>query len=456
MTHQRLLVVVGVLAAAALVGLVVLWPRGEPELAPVSAAQTTQLVEATLLEVVELPALPDDVALLPGSTDVEVTARLDATGETVTFVTTDETGSTYRAGQRVKLAAIEQPGQPTTYFVSDFRRGGALTALVALFLVAVIGFGRWHGVRALLGLALTFAIIIGFVVPAILAGRPPIVVALVGAVLVLLVTLYLSHGVSPKTTAAVVGTSLALAVTAALSVVFVRAASITGFASEEAIQANYSVGGLSLRGLLLAGIILGGLGVLDDVTMSQSSLVGELHAANPQLGFAGLWRSALVVGRDHIAATVNTLFLAYAGAALPLLLLFSVSADPIGTVVTSEVVAVELVRTLVGSIGLVAAVPLTTALAALLAEDAAPAPLSAQTAPPVPPPPAPGPSAPTVSAEAVPEDHDPEWEAELRASYGLPERPPPAAERPPPAAERLPPAAERPPPATERLPPVPE
>ena len=403
LTHQRLLVVVGVLAAGALIGLVILWPRGDPALPPAATAQTTELLDATLEQVVELPALSDDVTLLPGSVDVEVTARIDATGETVTFVTTDETGSTYRSGQRVKLAAIDQPGQPTTYFVSDFRRGGPLAVLVALFLVAVIGFGRWHGVRALIGLALTFAIIIGFVVPAILAGRPPVAVALVGAVLVLLATLYLAHGVSPKTTAAVVGTSLALAVTAGLSVAFVRAASITGFASEEALLANYSVGGLSLQGLLLAGIILGGLGVLDDVTMSQSSLVGELHAANPRLGFAGLWRSALVVGRDHIAATVNTLFLAYAGAALPLLLLFSAGSDPIGTVVTSEVVAVELVRTLVGSVGLVAAVPITTALAGLLAAGVvAPAP---------------------AVAEGAAEADDEEWEAELRTAYGLEPRP---------------------------------
>ena len=196
------------------------------------------MVDATLLEVAELPTAPDDVSLLPGSGEVEIVARLEATGEEVSFVTTDETGSTYRAGQRVKLAAIEQPAEPTTYFVSDFRRGSALTVLVALFLGAVTGFGPWHGLRAVAGLALTFLVIVGFVVPAIVAGRPPVPVALVGAVLVLLVTLYLSHGVSPKTTAAVVGTTLALAFTAALSVIFVRAASITGFASEEAIMAT--------------------------------------------------------------------------------------------------------------------------------------------------------------------------------------------------------------------------
>jgi uncharacterized membrane protein len=153
----------------------------------------------------------------------------------------------------------------------------------------------------------------------------------------------------------------------------VSLANLTGFTSEEARLANLEVGGLSLRGLLLAGIIIGGLGVLDDVTMSQSSTVFELHRANPRATFGELLRGGLNVGRDHIAATVNTLFLAYAGAALPLLILFVTADAGLGTVVTAEIVAVEVVRTLVGSVGLVAAVPLTTALAAAVVASADPA-----------------------------------------------------------------------------------
>jgi hypothetical protein len=186
---------------------------------------------------------------------------------------------------------------------------------------------------------------------------------------IMLLSLYLSHGIGPKTTAAVVGTALALGLTAALSIVFVGAASLTGLASEEALSANFAVGGLSLRGLLLAGIIIGGLGVLDDVTMSQASLVTELHHANPTAGMAALIAGALRVGRDHIAATVNTLFLAYAGAALPLLIVFVTGTDSLSTVATSEQVAVEVVRALCGSVGLIAAVPLTTVLAALVATE---------------------------------------------------------------------------------------
>jgi hypothetical protein len=189
---------------------------------------------------------------------------------------------------------------------------------------------------------------------------------------IMLISLYLSHGTGPKTTAAVVGTALALGLTVLLAIAFVAAASLTGLASEDALSANFVVGGLSLRGLLLAGIIIGGLGVLDDVTMSQASLVAELHQANPTAGFAALVGGALRVGRDHIAATVNTLFLAYAGAALPSLILFVTGTDSLGTVVTTEIVAVEVVRALCGSVGLIAAVPLTTVLAALVATEEGP------------------------------------------------------------------------------------
>ena len=233
----------------------------------------------------------------------------------------------------------------------------------------MVAFGRWQGVRSLLGLGLSFVVIVSFVVPAILHGHSPVLVAVTGAMAIMLISLYLSHGVGPKTTAAVVGTALALGLTAALAIAFVAAASLTGLASEEAQNANYAVGGLSLRGLLLAGIIIGGLGVLDDVTMSQASLVDELHHANPTAGMAALVTGALRVGRDHIAATVNTLFLAYAGAALPLLILFVTGQDSLGTVATTEIVAVEVVRALCGSVGLIAAVPLTTVLAALLATE---------------------------------------------------------------------------------------
>jgi uncharacterized membrane protein len=344
---------------------VALWPRGRLARAGDGQGDPTRLERATLTGVQATPCEQAEPGA-PGSTCIKVAARLDG-GRQVTFETTDPTGATFRAGQRVQLAVLEQPGQPPYYNIRDLERSRPMLLLVALFVAAVVAFGRWQGVRSLLGLGLSFVVIVGFVVPAILGGRNPVAVALVGAMAIMLVSLYLAHGGGRKTTAAVVGTSLALGLTAALAAAFVGVAALTGLASEDALNASFAVGGLSLRGLLLAGIILGGLGVLDDVTVSQASLVFQLRRADPAAGFGELARGALQVGRDHVAATVNTLFLAYVGASLPLLVLFVTSGDSFGTVATAEAVAVEVVRTLCGSVGLIAAVPLTTVLAAALA-----------------------------------------------------------------------------------------
>jgi uncharacterized membrane protein len=366
-----MLAVVGVIALAVLGCALALWPRGElPRPGAGGQVDSTRLVSATLTKVARIDC-PEADPGVPGSVCIKVTAQL-AGGRQVSFDTTDPTGGMFRAGQQVRLAVSEQPGQPPYYNIQDLERGRPLLLLAALFVGAVVAFGRWQGIRSLVGLGLSFVVIVSFVVPAILHGHSPVLVAVTGAMAIMLISLYLSHGTGPKTTAAVVGTALALGLTAALAIAFVAAASLTGLASEEALSANFAVGGLSLRGLLLAGIIIGGLGVLDDVTMSQASLVTELHHANPTAGMAALVSGALRVGRDHIAATVNTLFLAYAGAALPLLILFVTGQDSLGTVATTEIVAVEVVRALCGSVGLIAAVPLTTILAALVATDEPP------------------------------------------------------------------------------------
>jgi uncharacterized membrane protein len=381
-SHRLLLVVVGLVFAAAVTGMVLLWPVPDdlPEPAPPdSSAGTTEVLSATLTEVEALGEESTEglAGLLPGAVDVEVTARL-ASGERVRFVTTDDTGGLYARGQRVELTRITQPGGAATYYISDFQRDRPLLVLAALFVVVVLAFGRFQGLRALLGLAASIAVIVVFIVPAILAGRPPVLVAIVGSGVVMVVTLYLAHGFHRKTTAAVVGTAGALLLTAGLAQVSVELTALTGLASEEARVAAFEVSGLSLQGLLLAGIIVGGLGVLDDVTISQSSTVFELRGAAPEAGLGQLLRAALNVGRDHISATINTLFLAYAGAALPLLILFTLSQQPVASVLSSEIVAVEIVRTLVGSIGLIAAVPLTTLLAAALARGSTEGELDAE------------------------------------------------------------------------------
>ena len=182
------------------------------------------------------------------------------------------------------------------------------------------------------------------------------------------VALYLAHGINARTTTAVLGTVGALFITGVLAWIFVTGTHLTGLASEESGLLAASLSGVSLKGLLLGGIVIGSLGVLDDVTVTQASAVWELHQANPSYGFSRLYAAGLRIGRDHIASTVNTLVMAYAGASLPLLVLFTLSSRQLGDVLTSEILAQEIVRTLVGSIGLISAVPITTALAAFVAD----------------------------------------------------------------------------------------
>lgn len=366
LTHRALLVLVGVLAVTAL-GVAAYLHEPPPDVG--AQVQGADWVEARLVEVTVLgPAAPffdpesDEV-------DVRVTAELTETGERVTFTAYADMEGMYRAGQRVLLASAQGGEDPDdrAYSIVDVRRERPVALLVALFAAAVVALGRWQGLRALLGLVVTFGIIVGFLVPAILGGRDPVAVALVAAALVLLATMYLSHGLNAKTTVAIVGTAVALVITAGLAVAFTWASSVTGVMDEDVRLLSALIGGVDVRGLLLAGIIIGGLGVLDDVTMTQSATVFQVHRASAAPTFGGLFRAGMSVGRDHLAAAVNTLFLAYAGAALPLLLLFATNPAQLGRILSLEVVTIEIVRTFVGSIGLVSAVPVTTALAALLA-----------------------------------------------------------------------------------------
>lgn len=421
--HAVLLVVVAAACVAAVLGAVRLWPSSTPDVG--AGVDPNVILRDATLVAIEQAGTADDPGLAPGAQALRVTARL-ADGRTVTFDTVDETGDTFAVGQEVRVAEAEGPDGGLTYYVNDIRRGRPLAALAAIFLIAVVVFGRWQGVRALLGLALTLGVVILFMVPAVLDGSDPVAVALCAAVAIMVVTLYLTHGIRPKTTAAVLGTLLALTITVGLSWLFIELTSLTGLADEEARMASMAGGGLSLRGLLLAGIIVGALGVLDDVTMAQSSTVFELRRADPRASAGALFSGAMTVGRDHVGATINTLFLAYAGASLPLLILFSGSPDPLPVIASSEVVAVEIVRTLVGSIGLMASVPLTTALAAWLAggptdevvveepdEPRRRSDRGRRSAD--------GAAGDSPFADVA--DDDPEWEQRLRESYGLQKRP---------------------------------
>jgi len=237
-----------------------------------------------------------------------------------------------------------------------------------LFALVVVGLGRMRGFAALVGLAASIVVLLQFVIPSILDGRDPLWVAIVGSAIIAFLALYAAHGFTRMTSVALLGTLAALMLTAALSWVAVEAARFSGLTVDEAFILTIA-GHFDLSGLILAGTVLGALGAIDDITVTQASTVWELHALRPDLGKRGLVRSGLKVGRDHVASTVNTLLLAYAGAAMPLMLFFVLANQSIGTVLNSEIVAVEVVRTLVGSIGLVAAVPITTWLAAVFASE---------------------------------------------------------------------------------------
>ena len=253
------------------------------------------------------------------------------------------------------------------YTLVDYQRGGALIALFLVFALLVVGLSRWRGFLSLVGLGVSLAVVMLFIVPGVLNGKPPVTMAIVGALAIMFVTVLLAHGAGPKSIAALLGTTATLLLTAALAAFFTHLSRLTGLAGDEAFALRLADPGVSLQGLLIAGMIIAALGVLDDVTVSQSSIVMSLRAANPDLGYRELFGRAMHVGRDHVSATVNTLVLAYAGSSLPVLLIFASGALPLGQAVNLELVSEQVVATLVGSIGLIVAVPATTALACLLA-----------------------------------------------------------------------------------------
>lgn len=275
----------------------------------------------------------------------------------------------YDIGDEVVVNASLEP-ESVFISVADLYRIPALGLLLGLFAVAVTAIGGWRGVRSLIALALTLAVVIKIVVPLILAGWDPAWIAIMAATAVTIATFLLTEGAKPQTVAAALGTFGALALTALLAVGFDALARFTTLRGSEDASYLQAIGitDIDLGGLILAAIIFGALGILDDVTVTQAAIVSELHGASPALRGIALARRAMNVGRSHISATVNTLVLAYVGASLPLLVLFAAGRqDPLLTAST-EAVAVEVVRAIVGSIGIVAAVPLTTAIAVALVD----------------------------------------------------------------------------------------
>ena len=356
------------LVLSTVAGLVLLRPA-DVDQADVPAAG--ERVRGTVLTAATAPC-GDGSPDAPDSGDrelcVELTVRIDQgpdTGQVVEQAGGDNATGRLAPGDGVVLAADPSAaGVQDRYQLTDSQRGRSLSALALLFAVAVVALRRLLGLLALVGLVLSSVVLVGWLVPALLSGRPPVLTATVGASAVMLSVLLLAHGPSVRTATAIVGTAASLLLALALAVAFVELSSLTGLTSEDATFVQAVFGGLDVRGLLLAGIVIGAVGILDDVTVTQVSAVYELREADAAMPVRQLYRAGLRVGRDHVASLVNTLLLAYAGAALPLLVIFTTSDQGLVGTLTNGVVAEEIVRTLVGSIGLVSAVPITTALAA--------------------------------------------------------------------------------------------
>ncbi|MEU0452273.1 YibE/F family protein [Streptomyces sp. NPDC006129] len=372
--------------AAVLVGLVVLWPGGAPPHERTGVGFDRQTQQATVTKVVEVSCkeagasgVPPtgDTSTAEGSSAVQqengtckrATIRVDSgddKGRTFTEIVQPDQSRQLHEGQKVVVAYEPSAPRDLQYSVTDVNRRLPMGLLAGIFALAVVVVGRLRGVMALVALAISFLVLNFFILPAILQGSNPLVVAVVGASAIMLIALYLCHGLSARTSVAVIGTLISLLLIGVLGSAFIDWAALTGNTDDNTGLIHGLYPTIDMSGLLLAGVIIGSLGVLDDVTVTQTSAVWELHEANPSMGWRGLYRAGIRIGRDHIASVVNTLVLAYAGAALPLLLLFSIAQSGVGTVANSELVAEEIVRTLVGSIGLVASVPVTTALAALV------------------------------------------------------------------------------------------
>ncbi|MDT7785612.1 MAG: hypothetical protein QOF58_4031 [Pseudonocardiales bacterium] len=361
--------------AALVVGAVALWPSSDTGKVSVSGitgdAPGTRYVTARTTSVT-----PFDCVSTGSTADTKVRCAhvrvvLTSGRQKGASITVDVDPTVERSGiapgDEIKLARYPtEAGTPAAYAFVDFVRSDPLVWLALAFAVLVIAVARFRGLAALVGLALSFAVLIKFTLPALLSGENPLAVALVSCGAIMCVLLYLAHGVSIRTTTALIGTLFGLGASAALGTWAVAAAHLTGVSGDDDLILTAVAGQVRLSGLLLAGIVVASLGILNDVTVTQASAVWELRALDPTASPRRLFAGAMRIGRDHIASTVYTIVFAYAGAALPVLMLINLMNRPVTQILTGEALGEEIVRTLVGSIGLVLSVPLTTAVGVAL------------------------------------------------------------------------------------------
>lgn len=349
--------------------LLVIFKLQTPLFAQEMGESVDENLEATVTHIIQEGVIEDELGShLYQKLEMEVTkGSLD--GQTIIVENGNLNSSNlqkYKVGDKLQLVKSTDLDGKDLFFITDYIRRGPLMMLAVLFVVITVLIGGIWGVTSLFGMIFSFFVIFSFILPQLLAGRDPIFVAILGATAIIPVTFYLSHGFNIKTHMAIVGTLITLVFIGILAGIFVDLVHLTGFASEEAsfLQSELQ-GKIDVKGLLLAGIIISSLGILDDITISQSSVIKELREANHKLTQWELFSRGMRVGRDHIASLVNTLVLVYAGSSLPLLLLFVNNPHPFSEVINYEFIAEEIVKTLIGSIGLILAVPVTTALAVM-------------------------------------------------------------------------------------------
>ena len=275
----------------------------------------------------------------------------------------------YKEGDKVIIQKLQMGDGTEKYIVTDFNRLGYLKFLFVIFVILCIAVGKKYGVYSLLGMFLSFLVVFKFVLPKISGGANPILITVLASFVIVPITFYLSHGFSKKTHVAVISTFIALTLTSLFSALSVNLARLTGLSSDEAMFLILGDDTINIRGIFLAGIIIGFLGVMDDVTVSQAGIVMKLNETKRHASISDLYTGAMEIGRDHITSMTNTLILVYTGASLPLLLMFTKSSMGNSEVLNAEIIAAEIVRTLVGSIGLIISVPISTFLAAFAAKE---------------------------------------------------------------------------------------
>ena len=273
----------------------------------------------------------------------------------------------YSSGDRVILSEFSMPDGQTSYSIVSYDRQNTLLLLFIIFLVLALIISSKRTIGAVLGLGFSFLMIFIFLIPQILSGASPVFISILTAIIIIPVNFYLSHGFNKKTSVAIFSTVIALIITGFLALIFMGAANITGQGLEETMLITTMVDStINIEGLLLAGVIIGTLGVLDDITISQVAIVKQISEVGEKLESTEIFTRAMSIGKDHMASMINTLVLVYTGASMPLLIIFVNAQVPLNYVLSLEVVSIEIVRTLVGTIGLVSAIPITTFIATMV------------------------------------------------------------------------------------------